>query len=262
MTGNKFNKTESGQVLLITIMLLATTLTVVMTNAFKSITDTQVTKLEEDSQKALAAAEAGIEKSLDQKNSNGVPAPISIGAGELSGIETVSTTATTAQGKLYTTPLLTKDSQYTFYLSSYPNLTSYWKADTFNILYFSENSEPTLEITFVKNDNSVIRKIVQDELITTIEGNNFSRPIDSVNTVEGITFKKYAHFTLIDNYKLVIIRVLGAATKLGFSTSATELPKQGEVISSEAKTTTNVVKKVELRQSYPQIPAEFFVTSF
>ena len=51
------NKNEKGQVLLITIMLLAAAVTVVMTIAFNSTTETQITKLEEDSQKALSAAE-------------------------------------------------------------------------------------------------------------------------------------------------------------------------------------------------------------
>ena len=59
---------ERGQVLLITIMLLAAAVTVVMTIAFNSTTETQITKLEEDSQKAMAAAEAALEAAIQQKS--------------------------------------------------------------------------------------------------------------------------------------------------------------------------------------------------
>ena len=59
-------RSQQGQVLLITIMLLATVLTVVLAVTFKSTTETQLTKLEEESQKALAAAEAGVEVAIKQ----------------------------------------------------------------------------------------------------------------------------------------------------------------------------------------------------
>ena len=44
---------QSGQILLIVIMLLAVTLTVTLAVSFRSTTDTQLTKLEEESQNLL-----------------------------------------------------------------------------------------------------------------------------------------------------------------------------------------------------------------
>jgi len=259
MTGNKFNKQQAGQVLLITIMLLATTLTVVITNTFKSITDTQITKLQEDSQKALAAAEAGIEKSLNEKSSGVIP-NIYIGPGELNDIQDVTTTLSTITSNTYTTPLLTQDSQYTFYLADYPDLTSYWAGDL--TLYFaSETNIPALELVLVKSDLTFVRYIIKDTSLSFISGSNFFLPESGTYKLENITFKRKYRLSGISNSKLLIIRLLGASSKLGFEGSS-ELKKQGETISSQARTTTNIVKKVELRQSYPQIPAEFFVTSF
>ena len=49
-------------------MLFAAAVTVVMTIAFNSTTETQITKLEEDSQKAMAAAEAALEAAIQQKS--------------------------------------------------------------------------------------------------------------------------------------------------------------------------------------------------
>lgn len=260
MTGNKSNNYQSGQVLLITIMLLATTLTVVMTNAFKSITDTQTTKLEEDSQKALAAAEAGIEKSLNEKTEEaGIP-DVNIGPGELNDIQNVNTTLLTTSSKTYTTPLISQDAQYTFYLSDYPDLTSYWTGDL-TIYFYSENDLPALELLFIKSNSTMSRTIIKDSASTFISGSNFRIPDSGSYTLENTNFKRKYKFTNTNNNKLLIVRLLGAGSKLGFEGSF-DLKKQGETISSEAKTNTNVVKKVELRQSYPQIPAEFFTTSF
>ena len=87
MTGNSYNNTmdtkrnQRGQILLITVMLLAAAITVAMTIAFNSTTDTQVTKLEEDSQKALSAAEAALESAVRQRIINST---VTLGTGDLS----------------------------------------------------------------------------------------------------------------------------------------------------------------------------------
>ncbi|MEO0070141.1 MAG: hypothetical protein ABIK18_05040, partial [candidate division WOR-3 bacterium] len=71
MIGDSYNKNfmanQKGQILLITVMVLATVITVVLSLSFKSTIETQTTKLEEEAQRALAAAEAGIEAALKQQ---------------------------------------------------------------------------------------------------------------------------------------------------------------------------------------------------
>jgi hypothetical protein len=53
MTGDGYNSNmKKGQVLLIVVMLLATALTVALTSTYQSVTETQLTKLEEENQKA------------------------------------------------------------------------------------------------------------------------------------------------------------------------------------------------------------------
>ena len=63
--------------------------------------------------------------------------------------------------------------------------------------------------------------------------------------------------------QFLLVRVLYAPTKLLFSRSI-DLPVQGRTISSSVTSSTSVgvSKKVVLFQSYPQIPGEFFSTSF
>lgn len=58
---------QSGQALLIILLVLAVALTVVLSTASRSVTDIQITSLDEDSLRAFSAAEAGVEEALIQQ---------------------------------------------------------------------------------------------------------------------------------------------------------------------------------------------------
>ncbi len=243
---------QKGQVLLITVMLLATALTVVLSLSFKSTTETQITKLEEESQKALAAAEAGIEAALRQgsiANIGSLP-----GLGSFTGSATIETTTTNT----FITPLLQKDEQYTFYLSNYTppsSFSNYWSG---NLTVCFGNV--ALELTLIKSDNTLTRYAVNPSNSTIIT-NAPSASAGSTNCPDSSFSNNYT-LSSISNTKLLIARVIGSGTtKIGIKGSL-NLPIQGKTITSEAKSTTGVTKKVQLFQSYPQIPTDFFVTSF
>jgi type II secretory pathway pseudopilin PulG len=261
MTGNSYNSSnmKKGQVLLIVVMLLATALTLALTASYQSVTETQLTKLEEENQKALAAAEAGIEKALQSKQEGSFT---SLGLSNLSGIDTFqSSVEISDQGSTtFITPLLQKDEQYTFYLVDYPNFTTYWSGQI-NTYFKTESACPSLELTQIKNDNSLVRNIVDP--CNQITNNNLRLGTTSgPYSFGGFNFDyKLLNNISISNTKLLIVRVLFAPTRIGFQGS-TNFPLQGSTIISTAKTQAGVEKKVQLFQSYPQIPSEFFVTSF
>jgi type II secretory pathway pseudopilin PulG len=253
---------KKGQGLLIVVMLLATVLTVALTATYQSVTETQLSKLEEENQKALAAAEAGIEKALQSKQEGSF---VSLGLSNLSGIDTSqSSVEISDQGSTtFVTPLLQKDEQYTFYLADYPNFNpdSYWSGQI-NIYFNTESACPSLELTQIKNDNSLVRNIVdpcgQITDPNTLRLGTTSGPY----SFGGFNFNyKLSSNLSISNTKLLIVRVLFAPTRIGFQ-GTKNFPLQGSTIISTAKTQAGVEKKVRLFQSYPQIPAEFFVTSF
>ena len=105
-------RNRPGQVLLIAVMLLATVITVVMTIAFNATTETQVARLESDSQKALAAAEAGVDAVIKQSvDSSGVKIE-SMGSGQF-GQQGISGNAQVVGVPVpyFVTPLLQKDEQ-------------------------------------------------------------------------------------------------------------------------------------------------------
>ncbi|MBI5122274.1 hypothetical protein HZA75_00285 [Candidatus Roizmanbacteria bacterium] len=251
-------KNKKGQILLITVMLLATVMTIVLSISFKSITETQVTKLEEESQKALAAAESAIDVAL-KENQN-----VTIGAGSLSSISGFSGSATVESltSKTFTTPNVAKDGSYTFYLGDYNLTTKTIGASTnqdITLCFESGSTNPAIEITLVKS--SGVKKYVVDpssRITNASTGSAICTPDSSYGfsyTVPGIDIST--------DGQLLLVRVLYSSTRLFFS-RATDFPIQGRTISSQAvsNSSTGVSKKIVLFQSYPQIPGEFFTTTF
>lgn len=260
MNGNNYNDSmkKKGQILLITVMVLATIMTVVLSVSFQSITETQVSKLEEDSQKALAAAEAAIEASL-KAGSN-----VIIGEGALSDLTgfTGGATVTSLTDNTFTSPTVTKDSSYTFYLGEYNDTTQTIGpsvAEGITVCFDAGSSNPAIEITILKN-TGVVKHVVDPNNPKRISNGSGSAGVCGADSNFDFSYVVPAADIGVDS-KLMVIRVFYASTKLVLS-RASDFPIQGKTVSSEASTTTGVSKKIVLFQSYPQIPAEFFSTSF
>ncbi len=235
-------------------MLLATVMTIVLSVSFKSVTDTQVTKLEEESQKALAAAESAIEVALRENSS------VTIGSGSLTSITGFEGTATveSLSSTTFTTANIPKNGSYTFYLGNYDLETKIISALSSGqdiTLCFKSGSavESAVEATVVKSNGVV--KYVGDP-----SGRISNASTGSCNS--NTTFTKSIDIPGDVNNRFLLVRVLYASTKLFFS-SSTNLPVQGRTISSQAtsNTSTGVSKKVTLFQTYPQVPGEFFTTA-
>jgi len=254
---------KKGQILLITVMLLATVMTIVLSVSFKSVTDTQVTKLEEESQKALAAAESAIEVALKDN------ATATIGSGSLTSITGFSGSATieSLAETTFITSTIPKDGSYTFYLGEYHLDTKAIDAplNSQNItVCFTGTTKPAIEITLIKT--SGVKKYVVDP-----DHDQSGRIVNALASSFCTPNSNYSFSTTIPsadidaNSKFLLVRVLYASTKLLFhGDSDLDLPVQGRTVSSQAtsSTSTGVSKKVVLFQSYPQIPDEFFSTSF
>ena len=262
-------KNRKGQVLLIIVMLVATVITVVMTIAFNSTTETQIARLETDSQKALAAADAGIDAVI--KNSiNTTPFNIAT-------IQQFSDQKITGSAQVlgvvksnFITPLLQKDESYTLYLSDYtsspPSFANPWSGDIYLYLV-SESGCPSIEITVINNDFSIQKYTYNTCPLNRIISNAILASPTST-TIESISFAYKTGLISIVSGRVAVIKVLGGRTKIGVQgydvdgITAKTLPIQGKTVESEARTASGVVKKVQLFQSFPQIPSNFFMTSF
>lgn len=260
MNGNKYNNTyRRGQVLLIVMMLLATLITVVVTIVFNSTTETQIAKLEEDSQKALSAAEAGIESII--KESAGTTIPLtSLGDFAAQGI-TGNAQVLAVEKATYVSPVTQQDEQFTFYLSEYPTLANPWTG-ALSVYFLSETGQcPSVEILVVTNTYSQ-QRFAFNTCSTIVENAALASNISTQIEETAFGWKTPTPLS-ITNGIVAFITVRGGKTRLGFKDeNGGMLPSQGKLVESEARTQTGVVKKVQLFQTHPQIPSHFMTTSF
>ncbi len=268
-------KQKNGQVLLLVIMLMATVITVVLSMSFQSSNDTKLAKLEEESQRALAAAEAGIEAAIKDK------ANVSFGTGSLSNISGFSGGATIASltSEEFVTPLLQKDEQYTFYLSTpggasedpdFTSLTPAYTNKNLTVCFSSSSTQTAIEIAVLKNGN-LIKRYVVNPVEGTVVANALSSSAAGSGDCPTTSPASSSKYTIPaadigTDSLLLTIRVINASSgsyKVGLkAVSGTNFPLQGKTISSQATSATGVSKKIELFQSYPQIPSDFFITNF
>ena len=255
-----------GQILLILVMIMAIAITIVLTITFTTRTDTQITKLEEESQKALAAAQAGIESSL---KSNAAISNLETKGNLGSNITSGSTTVTADPTGTFTSPNIVSGEAYTVYLGTYtpgsPASYGSSSATDVTICFGDTTSQPSLDISLVKDPDVVppVKRYLADPG-TKFAGDNKLTVSSGPTACPGNSAFAYSVTVLgVDvaaNSRLLVVRTMYAGTKLFISASG--LPAQGKTVTSQATTKTGVTKKVQLFQSYPQIPAEFYFTSF
>lgn len=266
-------KSQKGQILLITVMLLATVMTIVLSISFKSVTETQVTKLEEESQKALAAAESAIDVALKENSDNSAITSVALGSGSLSsfnGSFSGDAKVETLASKTFISPNIPKNGSYTFYLGKYHPDTKIIEAppaQNITLCFKTGTTKPAIEVTLVKTAG-VTKYVIDpdhDQLGRIVNASAASSCTPDSSTYSFSTTIPYGLGNIDADSKFLLVRVLYSSTKLLFNgDSSLNLPVQGRTVSSQAtsSTSTGVSKKVVLFQSYPQIPAEFFTTTF
>ncbi|NMB84018.1 hypothetical protein GYA28_01895 [Candidatus Roizmanbacteria bacterium] len=259
----KIKNSKTGQVLLISLMLVATVVTVMLASSFTSVSNTQITKLEEENQKALAAAEAGIEKALQQKSG-------SVNIGSLSNLGNYTGTATidnTYNKTIFSSPLMQKNENYTFYLADKDTFTNPYNGNL-TVYYGSQSScsDIALEITVIYDDSATtgydVKKYVADI------GNKFASDTDDIGVNSGATKEDQAYncnfpinISAYQNPKIMFIQTFFNSTKYAFDGGINVIKPQGSFVNSQATSNSGVSKKIQLFQSYPQIPSDFFMTN-
>ncbi len=271
---------RSGQSLLVIVLLIAVVFTLIASASYRLTTETQSARIQEDTVKTLAAADSGIEKGIQMLNDKqqgtflfkDVPGGLT-----LSGIDSTKSSIDISSDttNIFVSPLVQKDDQYTFYLYDYPNGTSYYNGNM--TIYFAPASSScgasrtasALEISVINAANNIYRWVVEpcgsNPRIQSDSG-TIAATAGSYNPGGLGSFSysiNFTQLTSITNPKLLIIRPLFASTTLGFQRSGSgTFFTQGQTITAEAVSTTGISKVVTLFRSYPQIPADFFVTTF
>lgn len=272
-----WKKYESGQSLLIIVLLISIVFTIIATASYRLTTETQSTRLQEESIKTLAAADSGIERGVQYANDyaetdgGGEVTFLSVGITPAGVNVTESTLKVTSANEMsFLSPLRLKDEQWTYYLHKYPNGTASISNNIY--VYFSNaacaaGSGPAIEITLIYDAGTGVRRWIADPCnLIQINNNNEKLAPSAGKTIAGtaLSYRVTIPVSSYANSKLLIVRVIGAPSYLGFEPANVGgiIYSQGQTITSKAVSTNGVTKIATLFKSYPQIPADFFVTRF
>lgn len=261
---------QRGQVLLLVVLLITVVLTVAMSLMTRSITNIRLTSEEDQSKKALAAAEAGIEKTLIANSA--------ITNGTLTNNATFTTTFTELNSNAYlmnNNQIVFKDQGADIWLSDYSDndsqlyqnpwigtLDIYWGSSS-NTCNASEsvNTMAALEVLVFtgSRNNPVARRYAFDPCSSRRSLNGFSS-VSSGTTINGRSFAYNARITLSSPGLIARVIPLYANTYIGVRGNPI-LPSQGIVILSTG-ISGQTTRTVSVLKEHPSLPAEFMSYTF
>lgn len=291
---------QSGQALVAVILVMVIALTVALSIATRNVTNLQLTTEEQNSQRALSAAEAGIERSL-KSDSTGViiSTPQSIGSAKIERVEvkdTVGSTLLLHEGKS-----IGRNNPVDIWLSTYSNTdpsAMYSNPYVGNLLIYWEGpssctSNAAIDIMAIVNpggggyDDAFVRHYPVDPCSTRRLTNNFCPNSGSSNcelesgandpnfsfttpstTIGNVPFGNLLtlRFDAANPAMLVRVTSLYAGTKIAIegrnaAGQAQSLPSQGSTIESIGSS-GNTQRKITVNKEHPKLPLELFYTIF
>jgi len=274
-----FHKNNSGQALIIIVLMIALALTVIAASSYQLTVQTEGSKLQEESVRALAAADAGIEAGLQIANTNAPPQGYTFASQGLSlpGIDSEKSEifVTDTSSAEFVSSLVLKDDQFTFYTMQPPTFPAPAFAGNLDLYFASEGagscsgarSVPALELTFIYGANNDMERRVVEPCGSgeVISGSSLTNATGVTEVIQGSTYyfrSDTINTSTFSNLKMIIVRSLFANTRIGFRALSGTFPNQGKNIEARAYSISGPSKIVTVFQSLPQIPADFFVTSF
>lgn len=261
------NRTHSGQILLITLLVLSIATTIALSLVARSTTDLTISNQVEESSRAFSAAEAGIEQALKLQSA---PSGMTLANGA-----SFSVTKDTIGGSVgaFAFPRVTTAGQVeTVWLVNHDETTGLptigspiYSNSTIDICFSSANS-PALEVTVYyreSTDNTIkVARAIYDSISgrtgAQSESNNFSVVAsasggcgDGTNTdrKQTITFSDLGITPSTDTLIMLRLRPLYQATQIAVSTSVV-LPLQGSKYDSCGTTGNGVSRCISVLQNY------------
>lgn len=252
---------EKGQVLLIVVLAMVVALTVGLSVVSKSITNLRTSTEEANSQKALAAAEAGVEQAIK----NGV----SIAERSFTNDTTYTTTISQVLGTSFLlnggNPV-TQDGGIDLWLSTYSENKANiygdpkWSGEL--TIKWGISADPctnaALEVALISGtkESPQVRRFAYDPCAARTGSNRFAAAPLVRSSISGKEFFYEARISISSGLIAKLVPIY-ANTPIGVSGS-TALPLQGSTITSVGKS-GGTERKINVFQGYPEIPSEYFL---
>lgn len=256
---------QKGQALLIVILVMVVALTITLSVISRAVVNLRTTQEQEKSQRALAAAEAGIEQTI--KNSF---VPIA-SEQNLSNDSSFSTSVTTLSGTasflVEGGNLITQNDGAYIWLSPYeesPRWTTKWTGSL--DVYWGDatgnDNNAAVEIAVISGNsvaNAIITRYAYDPSPTRRSSNNFSAPVSASTTIQGKTFAYRATISITNGMVVRVVPLYKSAYIAAGPDSGSPAiaANQGRLITAVGKS-DDTARRVTVFQGYPELPADFF----
>lgn len=253
-------KNQSGQMLLITLLVVSVAVTIVLSIIGRATTDVAISNQIDESSRAFNAAEAGIEESL---KTGGISS-----ATIASGASYNVTRADIGGGVgIYEFPNKTTRGQVeTLWLASQDG-TSPYAGSSFDICWTTEETIPAIIVSILYKTAGGIYQIARgayDPDSSRAGTNSFSTPTQITGGCGGSTQTTYlqritfANFGIGGTDTLISARIqpVYSDTKIAINAQAA-LPLQGSKFESVGKLDSGVTRKIVVFQQYRSPPALF-----
>lgn len=266
-------RSNSGQVLLVVVVVMVVALTIGLSVASRAITNLKTAKQNEDSQNAFQAASAGVDRYINVANCTTNPTACDPTQQSLvsSKFDTKVSEVTGHTILLNNGGDIDQDRGIDVWLSTYPDFTSPFNGTI--ILYWTTTNQtacsgsgdsviPAVEIVLLSGSKAVpvLTKYVYDRCSSRRAVNNFDdQPNLGNTTINGVTYTDRMVFVITNGLIMKVIPVY-SSTKMGvrrIAGASTVFPPQGKIIESVG-TAGDATRKIVYFESYPQIPNEIF----
>ena len=270
---------QNGQALLIVVLIMVVALTVGLSIASKSITSLRNSSYQASSQKALFAAEAGIEQALKSNSTDNI---IAEGFTNIYQGTEYKTDVFIVRGNDFLlnggNPVL-QNSGIDLWLTDYSSESAElykipYSGSTFSVYWgsdFTACNNAAMEVVVITGTKitPLISKYVYDPCESRRSGNNFSacssdgsqRCTFATVNAGGKTFYYKANIPAASGLVARVVP-LYMSTVVGITASVdSPLPSQGKVISSIGKS-GSTERQVNVFQGYSELPIEYFYNLF
>jgi hypothetical protein len=259
---------QKGQILLIVVLVMVTTLTIGLAVAARSITNIRTSEDAASSEKAFSAAEAGIERTLAH------PTPITNAT--FTNNSHYSTSVIQVAGTEFPlnngSPIL-KDNTNDIWLSTYPNYTNQWSGNL--TIYWgtpsdtctqneATNTMAAMEIIVLSGPqtNPVMTRYDEDPCTARRSYNSFDTPSGG-GSVAGQTYQFSKSIAVTQGLfvRVVPLYAPALAAVRGTNGAGTPLPAQGTVVQSTG-TSGTTEREIITYDYYPKLPGDILQYSF
>ena len=262
----KQHNAQSGQVVLITLLVLTIATTVALSLISRTTTDTTITAQIEESSRAFSAAEAGIEEAL--KNGVGTSGPQVLTPGVSYNVNVAS--IGNAAGVYEFSKKTLKGATETVWLVGHNQVTGMideadpnrYQAPTIDICWSSETTTPALVVTVLykesSNNSYQIAKAAFDPDAARSATNQFTQAYLPGGCGGTTVYKETITFNTLnasinpasDTLIALRVRPLYSDATIAVDAGSSVLPLQGNRIESTGFTTTGTNRKIVVYQQY------------